>query len=136
MESGTGLLLWVAEHRRELRPWLAGLFHTIAAPSQTLLSISPAAWAEAVTSLSDSLAVTKDCTLGPFEQGWKLLAMGARTFSALPYVRQYRPPVRARSWVRVHDPRSKNVRLPLDLLDSVSLWREAIRRSPLGMVMR
>ena len=65
MESGTGLLLWVAEYRRELRPWLAGFFHAISAPSQTLLSISHAAWSEAVSALDENLVLMNACTFGP-----------------------------------------------------------------------
>ena len=31
LEQGTGLLLWVAEFRREFRPWLAAFYHALAA---------------------------------------------------------------------------------------------------------
>ena len=36
LEFRPGLLLCVAEHRRELRPWLVALFHASACPSPFL----------------------------------------------------------------------------------------------------
>ena len=40
--------------------------------------------------------------------------------------------LRARAWIRCHDPRSHSVHLPASLYGSVNMWREAIRLTPHG----
>ena len=50
-EQGTGLLLWVAELRRELRPRLAALYHALTAQTSTLVSVSPDCWANRLLTL-------------------------------------------------------------------------------------
>ena len=138
LEQGTGLLLWVAEFRRELRPWLAVFYHAMAAQTCTLLSVSPETWGNIVQSLDANLVVQRvgPSMSGPLKLGWRVIAMGSRVFQSLDEVKEHRPPMRARSWIRVHDPRSKTVKLSSDMLPSVSLWREAIRLTPLAMTMR
>ena len=85
LEQGTGLLLWVAECRRELRPWLAVFYHTLAQQHSTLVSVSPEFWARILTKLDANLVV-QDSTPGPdapLNNGWKVLAMGTREFRSL-----------------------------------------------------
>ena len=57
MESGTGLLMWAAEYRRELRPWLAAFYHALSAPVATLCSVSAAGWSEIVEHFSESMLI-------------------------------------------------------------------------------
>ena len=136
MERGVGLLLWVAEYRRELRPWPAEFYHALAAPVATLVSISAAGWAEVVGLLLPNLFLSSDAIYSSVRKGWKVMALGSQSFAALEDVNLFRPPLRARSWLRVNDPRSKDIRLPATLASSVSLWKNAIRLSPQAMVMR
>ena len=105
-------------------------------PSQTLASISAEGWASMVPALYNNLAMSSSAASCPVQQGWRLLAMGNRFFTSLDEVRAHRPPRRGRAWIRVHGPRPNSVKLPLSRLGSVSLWREAIRLTPLGMVLR
>ena len=60
MESGTGLLMWVAEYRRELRPWLAAFYHALVGPVATLCGVSAARWAEIVEGVSDNRLMGHD----------------------------------------------------------------------------
>ena len=62
--------------------------------------------------------------------------MGNREFSTLDEAKAHRPPMRARSWIRANDPRSKSIKLMKEMVPSVRLWYEAIRLTPLAMTMR
>lgn len=97
MGSGTGLLLWAAELRHELQPWLAAFLHALAAPSSTLCRISPSAWAENVASVDNSVTMPCDALHGPARKGWKALAMGSRAFDKADQAKEHHHPIARQS---------------------------------------
>ena len=62
--------------------------------------------------------------------------MGSRELTDLDQVLDHMPSLRPLPWVWVHDPRSKQTKLPRHLAEPVKLWNSSIRLTLLAMVMR
>ena len=71
-----------------------------------------------------------DAAYSSLKEGWRVMSSGSHDFVNLADSKAFRPPLRNRTWLRVHDPRNKQVCLPAALGPSVYLWLHASASHP------
>jgi hypothetical protein len=121
LEKGVGLLLWVTDVFSYLRPWLCLFYQSLARAHPTLVSCNRAQLEDLLLHCADDLRVTGQPALLHVAPGWKLLAVGGRTVNNKLEVSQCHWHGQ-RVWIRLHNHRSKMVKLLPETSDLARTW--------------
>ena len=119
MEALVGLLMWVTQAARTLRPWLHTFYADLAKRAPTPRFITPELLTFWLSHCDAELRLRS--RMGPFHIGSQLLRIGRRPVSNLEQarceLRVFRP-----GWVLIFDPRSRKVELSADSARVVNMF--------------
>jgi len=136
MEKGVGLLLWVSGVFSMLRPWLADFYSSLAQATATLISCSREQFAELLQNADEHLRITAPLQLTQVGKDWRLVTIGSTQVHTKAEALNVRPFGQQRTWIRVSNPRSKSVRIPLALHEVAAAWSRALAATPTIKQMR
>lgn len=119
VEALVGLLMWVTQAARTLRPWLHTFYADLAKRAPTPRFITPELLTFWLSHCDAELRLRS--RMGPFHIGSQLLRIGRRPVSNLEQarceLRVFRP-----GWVLIFDPRSRKVELSADSARVVNMF--------------
>ena len=131
IEAGVGLLVWESELAFVLRPWLFGMYCILTQPSNTMISASRSGVLSLVSGLSDKLVGLNNPSSLDVKPGWKVLSIGGVVVQTKQDVLNSPLSESRNSWIRLHNPRSKNVRSHPAAKLSALMWSRALSFGPL-----
>ncbi|CAE7829501.1 unnamed protein product [Symbiodinium sp. CCMP2592] len=120
IQQALGLLQWITQLHKELRPWLSSLYDDISRPPGTSFSIEPSRWGSLAPCLSDAMVFISTPAGAAIPVGSKLLS--ARHIELWKKSDLAKVPLTSkRVWMRIADPQSRFRRLSvLSRWDGVS----------------
>ncbi|CAE7835831.1 unnamed protein product [Symbiodinium sp. CCMP2592] len=110
IQQALGLLQWITQLHKELRPWLSSLYDDISRPPGTSFSIEPSRWGSLAPCLSDAMVFISTPAGTAIPVGSKLLS--ARHIELWKKSDLAKVPLTSkRVWMRIADPQSRFRRL-------------------------
>ncbi|CAE7419870.1 unnamed protein product [Symbiodinium sp. CCMP2592] len=110
IQQALGLLQWITQLHKELRPWLSSLYEDISRPPGTSFSIEPSRWGSLAPCLSDAMVFISTPAGTAIPVGSKLLS--ARHIELWKKSDLAKVPLTSkRVWMRIADPQSRFRRL-------------------------
>ena len=89
-ERGTGLLLWISEVHRALRPWISEFYTTLNATTVTLVSLTAQQYSDILQH-----TVGQSCTTKGVFPSWRLLEVAGSPVVTFDEAKQIKPSLRA-----------------------------------------
>ncbi|CAE7251085.1 unnamed protein product [Symbiodinium sp. CCMP2592] len=110
IQQALGLLQWITQLHKELRPWLSSLYDDISRPPGTSFSIEPSRWGSLAPCLSEAMVFISTPAGTAIPVGSKLLS--ARHIELWKKSDLAKVPLTSkRVWMRIADPQSRFRRL-------------------------
>ena len=128
MEKGVGLLLWVSQACKLVRPWLADFYQCLVSSSPTLQGLSREQVLRLPEVLDSNFVCVKTAQGMPVCKGWKMLTLGKGQQSNLSALHAVVNPM-GTTWSRWADPDSKFVQVTPAAKHASGVWQRALASS-------